>query len=149
MTSQPGDLSSQSTAAPAVILLVDDDLDVLQLTGGFLRDFGYTVLEAQSAFEGALVSAQCQGRIDLLLTDLDLGSNLGTDLASLLLVMKPSLKVLVVSGQNGLENTLSVGNQQFPCLGKPFTRRELQQRITEVLGRSTSPSPSQPSSENY
>ena len=91
-----------------MILLVDDDLDVLQMTGGFLRDFGYTVLEAHSAFEGALVSAHCQGRIDLLLTDLDLGSNLGTDFASLLLVMKPSLKVLVVSGRNGLENTLSV-----------------------------------------
>jgi len=130
-------LPNQLPAIPATILVVDDDIDVLRMTGTFLRDFGYTVLEAQSAFEAALASAEFRGQIDLLLTDLDLGSNLGTDLAVLLGITKPSLKVLVISGRAGLglNDTLTVRDQRFPCLGKPFTRAQLQQRITEVLGR--------------
>lgn len=116
---------------------MDDDVDVLRMIGSFLRDFGYNVLEAQSAFEAALASAEFQGRIDLLLTDLNLGSNLGTDLATLLGITKPSIKVLVITGRAGFEHndTLAVRGQHFPCLGKPFTRAQLQERITKVLGQ--------------
>jgi hypothetical protein len=64
-----------------------------------------------------------------------LGANLGTDLAILPSIVRPSVKVLVISGRAGLTGTLHVKDQQFPCLGKPFTRLQLQQRITDILER--------------
>ena len=125
---------SSLPAPPATILVVDDDVEILRMVAGFLKDLGFAVQEAQSPFEALLILSQLQGRIDMLLTDLDLGTALGTELAAQLLVAKPSLKVLVVSGRVGLGDTLSFENHRFPCLRKPFTRTELQKRIQDVLG---------------
>jgi CheY-like chemotaxis protein len=125
---------SSPPASPSTILVVDDDVEILRMVAGFLGDFGYAVWEAQSPIEALLVLSQLQGRIDMLLTDLDLGTGLGTELAAQLVVAKPSLKVLVVSGSVVTGDTLTFEDHRFPCLRKPFTRTQLQKRIQDVLG---------------
>jgi CheY-like chemotaxis protein len=125
---------SSLPAPPATILVVDDDVEILRMVAGFLKDFGYAVQEAQSAIEAALVLSQLRGRIDMLITDLDLGTDLGTELAAQLVIAKPSLKVLVISGRVGPGETLTFEDHRFPCLRKPFTRTDLQKRIQDVLG---------------
>src|SRR5579871_5122143 len=88
-----------------VILVADDNVNVLHVTAAVLRDCGYAVLLAQNALEAALVSARCAGQIDLLLTDFNLGTNLGTDLAVLFQIVHPAIKVLIISGSEPGGNT--------------------------------------------
>jgi two-component system cell cycle sensor histidine kinase/response regulator CckA len=133
MTAPDAELAGPPSPAGPIILLADDDPDVLQATAQLLRDCGYAVLSAQSALEAAMVSAQCPGPIDLLLTDFDLGSNLGTELVSLLQIVRPSLRVLITSGHPDLGGTLVVKDRQFTCLQKPFTKDQLVTRIAEVM----------------
>lgn len=137
MTTFDAALADAPSPARTVILLADDDGDVLQVTAALLRDCGYAVLLAQNALEAALVSAQCPGPIDLLLTDFDLGSNLGTDLATLFQIVRPAVKVLITSGSE-LDggNTLVMKDRRFSFLRKPYTRDQLVRRINEVMAGS-------------
>jgi hypothetical protein len=51
------------------ILLVEDEDSLRTLTQHVLKFLGYTVLEASNGGEGCRVSAEHQGKIDLVLTD--------------------------------------------------------------------------------
>jgi DNA-binding NtrC family response regulator len=128
-----------ASATQAVILLVDNNAQVLQETAALLRDCGYAVLVAQSALEAAIVAAQRSGRIDLVLTDFDLGSNLGTDLAALLQIVQPSVRVLITSSscQPDVGDTPLTSDRQFHFLRKPFTRDQLIGRIGNLIANAT------------
>jgi len=124
-----------ASATPPVILLVDDDAQVLNATGALLQESGYAVLVAQSALEAAIVSAQCSRRIALVLTDFDLGNNLGTDLAALLQIVQPSVKVLIISSscQPDVGDAPLTSERQFHFLRKPFTKDQLIGRIGHLI----------------
>jgi two-component system cell cycle sensor histidine kinase/response regulator CckA len=63
-----------------------------------LRQLGYTVLSAASAEEALAVAAQSERPVNLLLTDVVMPGPGGRVLAELLLVTRPELKVLYMSG---------------------------------------------------
>jgi PAS domain S-box-containing protein len=125
-----------SRAAPGheTVLLVEDQADVRLLTLTILESLGYLVLEANSGAKALEISGQFQGRIDMLLTDVIMPEMTGRKLAELLRSLRPSIKVLLVSGyaeDDGLE-CRGMGSQ-FVLLPKPFTPLALAAKVREIL----------------
>jgi CheY-like chemotaxis protein len=90
------------------ILLVDDDVEVLEITREMLERLGYLVLDALSAEEAVRVALGHPGPIQLLLTDVVMPGASGHDLAQQLALPRPEMKVLYMSAF-----TLVKGQQQF------------------------------------
>ena len=121
------------------ILLVNDEADVRSTAREILEGQGYEVLEALDAEEAVRVAATHQGPIDLLLTDVVMPGASGQDLAMLLGLQRPDLRVLymssfaIIKGQRQfteVENGLDLG---VPIILKPFTTERLTEKVQEVL----------------
>ena len=111
----------------AVILLADDDEPFRSITAMYLRDIGYSVIEAGSA-EAAYTLAHSVERLDLLLTDLVLPGASGQSLAARLRAERPELRFLFVTGQAA--PSLS---GQDRVLRKPFRQAELASVVAQLL----------------
>ena len=72
-----------------------------------------------------------EGRVDLLLTDVDMPLVSGPDLGLKLKKTRPDLHVMLMSG--GDNGNLLVLNYGWAFLQKPFVSAKLVQMITEVL----------------
>ena len=121
------------------ILLVNDEADVRSTAREILEGQGYEVLEALDAEEAVRVAATHQGPIDLLLADVVMPGASGQDLAMLLGLQRPDLRVLymssfaIIKGQRQfteVENGLELG---VPIILKPFTAERLTEKVQEVL----------------
>jgi DNA-binding response OmpR family regulator len=121
---QPGGHPSAGT-----VLIVEDEEGLRELVSRILREAGYHVLAAGDATEAIALAAGYSGRLDLLLTDLRLPGLQGADLAGKLRKQDADLKVLFVSGDPSEMNLTDADT----LLEKPFSPRELLQKIREVL----------------
>lgn len=111
----------------ATILVVEDDDQVRQITVGFLRDQGYTVIEAPNA-EAAVVLSHSIEELDLLLTDVVMPGAEGPVLAARMRGERPDLPVLFISGFVGRDDLASEN-----VLLKPFTGADLIRAIRRRL----------------
>ena len=79
------------------ILLLEDEADLRELMIEWLREIGYTVLEAKNGRDALDISAQRRSPIDLLLTDVVMPGMGGRELAEKLAASRPSVRVLYIS----------------------------------------------------
>ncbi len=121
-------------AAPATVLLVEDEPSLLLLAARQLEKIGQRVLAAGSP-QAALELAQAhEGPIDLLLTDVVMPQMSGQELWRQLAVMRPELKCLFMSGYTA--NVIAhrgVLDAGVHFLQKPFTVQELDAKLREAL----------------
>ena len=118
------------------VLVVEDEDDVRELVGSFLRNSGYAVLEAANGVEGLLVAARQNGKIDLLLTDIVMPKMGGWELADRLTDARPGLNVLYMSGYSEYVATpLAIREYHGAFLQKPFSIGKLARKIRETLDR--------------
>jgi two-component system cell cycle sensor histidine kinase/response regulator CckA len=121
---------------PQTVLLVEDEASLRKLTRNTLEQVGFTVLEAQDAFEAVNIAAQTNAVIDLLLTDVVMPGRSGPELAGDLAAARPRMRVLFMSGYtDGAIEAHGVLESGILILRKPFTRHQLTLSIEEVLGR--------------
>jgi two-component system cell cycle sensor histidine kinase/response regulator CckA len=130
VTPPPSDRKGKET-----LLIVEDEPAVRNLVASALKNDGYHLLIAKTAEEALKVAAAFDGPIDLLLTDAIMPGKSGIELANLMVVQRPGLPVIVMSGYT--EDTLTGDQLSVPLtlLQKPFTPRELRRRIRDVLDR--------------
>jgi len=118
------------------VLLAEDDPSVRAVASDVLSQKGYRVLRAADG-QAALQLAQGQaGKIHLLVTDLVMPGMTGRELADALMVERPDLRVLYMSGYT--DDTVvrhRVLEEGMPYLQKPFTARSLASKVREVLDR--------------
>jgi len=119
------------------VLVVEDQAEVRAYTAAALKAYGYQVRTADNP-RAALLVAQREGKgIDLVLTDVVMPDMSGRDLAARLALIRPSLKVLYMSGYSSdlieREGPLDDG---LVLLEKPFSPEQLAQKVREVLGPS-------------
>src|SRR5262245_3352050 len=119
--------------AGQTLLVVEDEGAVRNLVVSSLRKEGYRLLLAASAEEALQIVEKHNGTIDLLLTDAIMPGRSGIDLARDLVARKPGLPVILMSGYT--EETLPVADLEpvMTLLQKPFTPRDLRERIRGVL----------------
>ena len=78
------------------VILVDDDDDVREATAQFIRERGFEVVEASTAYEG--LAAMAQSPPDVLVTDIVMpGGMNGLDLADLTRQEFPGVAVVLMS----------------------------------------------------
>ena len=116
------------------ILLVEDDAAVRALAHRLLERAGYQVIAAADGVEAEGVAAEHPGAIDLLLTDAIMPRLGGRELAERLLVNRPELVVLCMSGYTD-DAVLRHGiiNDGAPFLEKPFTPDRLLRKVRALL----------------
>ena len=117
------------------ILVVEDEEMVRGLISEALRREGYRVLACGDAEEGIEASKRHGPGIDLLLTDVVMPGMNGPEMASRIQETFPRLRVVFMSGYS--EQALARqghANESFEYLQKPFTLKNLTQKLATVLG---------------
>ena len=124
-------MSPQHAASPKTILLVDDDSTVVKALEKILRKRGYEVLAAQTV-DDAIAAVRSEAEIDLLVVDAVMPKVSGPELAEILLFLRPGMKVLFITGLDGLAIRLAFHR---PCatLQKPFSVGLLISTVEELL----------------
>jgi signal transduction histidine kinase/CheY-like chemotaxis protein len=137
---QPAEPLSPRAGAAAVhgsetVLLVEDEPSLRSLLRELLESFGYSVLEAGQGGDALRVAAEHPGTIDLLLSDMVMPQMTGNELAQRLAQVRPSTKVLFMSGYAaGVAPQHQIPNGAA-YIEKPFTADALAGAIREVLDR--------------
>ena len=125
----------------ADLLLVDNDARLVELYLSFLRRRGHVVRGATSFQE--VRSALAERRPELLLSDLELGSERGASELAALARAGELPPTLVVSGylDRALEEELAALPAVVGTLAKPFDLARLEAKIAECLERSRAEAP--------
>jgi signal transduction histidine kinase/ActR/RegA family two-component response regulator len=138
----PLERSASSPSRPAeeggstnseTILLVEDESGVRSLTKRILERGGYHVLDAASG-EEALEICKKEPSIDLLLTDVIMPGMNGRDVARMVQLERPSIRVLFTSGYTRtaiLERDLAESGVEF--IEKPFEAQQLLAKVRSLL----------------
>lgn len=120
-----------STGQP-VILLVEDEDFVREVTSQVLSSAGYFVLKARDAAEASRLFRRRRGHVQLVLTDMIMPGMSGAELARQLKVMRPAIKVVVMSGYP--EIPIQEPDSGTYYLPKPFSVESLTSKVQQVLG---------------
>jgi signal transduction histidine kinase/CheY-like chemotaxis protein len=117
-----------------VILLVEDEQALRDVTQRILIRSGYRVLTAANGPDALELAARQVGEVHLLLTDVVMPSMLGKEVAERMLEIKPEVEVLFMSGY--ARRVLASQGRLDPnvaLIEKPFSEAELLKEVGLVL----------------
>jgi two-component system cell cycle sensor histidine kinase/response regulator CckA len=125
------ELPYNETGNLETILVVDDNETVLQCVVAILKHANFTVISADSGANAIEVAQATEGRIDMLLSDVDMPLMSGPDLGATLKKTRPDLHVMLMSG--GVDGNLLVLNYGWAFIQKPLVPTKLVQMMLSVL----------------
>jgi DNA-binding response OmpR family regulator len=117
-----------------VVLLVEDDADLRELTMLMLRRRGFAVLVANDSPSALMVSRTFGGEIHVLLTDLRLPGVSGRELSRAVSALFPAIETVYVSGlaeEDAVREGLVKPHSTF--IVKPYSAEDLIARIWTAL----------------
>lgn len=123
-------------AAPARILVVDDDPTVAEVVTGYLRRAGHTALHAPDG-PSALAEAAA-GPVDLVVLDLMLPGIDGLEVYRRLRAERPLPVIMLTARGDEADRIAGLEMGADDYVTKPFSPRELVLRVDSVLRRSRS-----------
>jgi DNA-binding response OmpR family regulator len=110
------------------VLLVDDEPQLRKLLANLLsRDRSFHVMTASSGEEALALSRNRSERIDILITDIDMGGMSGIELFTHIREERPETEVLFISA---MAHRI---RESLPVLHKPFMPRQFVAKVAEVL----------------
>ena len=127
-----------------VILVVDDEPAIRDITRQTLELFGYRLLTARDGAEAIALYAKHAQEIAVVLTDMMMPVMDGASTIQVLRRMNPLVRIIASSGLAVTENVakaIGVGVHDF--LPKPFTAEVLLRLVREVLDRPAIPPPAE------
>ncbi len=133
-SAEPTKNADEAVHGTETILFAEDEDDLRELVGQFLRKNGYTVLEAKNGIEALQVAEHHDGQIHLLMTDVVMPKMGGWKLAERLITLRPALRVVYLSGYS--EYSAAPDNSskwRASFVQKPFAMDALARKIHEVL----------------
>jgi two-component system, cell cycle sensor histidine kinase and response regulator CckA len=119
-----------------VILLVEDESVVREITRQVLEHAGYEVMECAGPQEALRLAAAHRGRIGLLLSDVVMPGMNGLDLARRVQAIQPQLTTVFMSGY--AESAVLQKAARNPCnayIQKPFTVDLLLTSVAAALAK--------------
>jgi DNA-binding response OmpR family regulator len=115
-----------------VVLIAEDEVTIQNVARIVLEKDGYFVLTASDGAEAMTISREYPGTIHALLTDVKMPRVDGLELAKEVRQMRPSIKILIMSGQ--IEDPLVRG---AAFLRKPFGPSLLRERMRLLLAETS------------
>lgn len=114
------------------ILLVEDEEPVRRLIGRILEAAHYEVVAVETAEQARGHFRRDPDEISLLVTDIELAGTSGRELAADLKAVRPSLPVLLMSGQSeaAWKEGAEIGTHY---LEKPFSPEVLLQTVRDLI----------------
>ncbi len=116
------------------VLVVEDETAILELSKSMLESLGYVVITADKPSDAVQLAQSYTGTIDLLLIDVIMPEMNGRDLARQLLILRPDIKILFMSGYTA--NVIvhrGVLDKGVRFIQKPFSAYDLAVGISEAL----------------
>ena len=117
-----------------MILVVEDEMALLDISSTMLMDLGYKVLAASKPTEAILLAKEHAGSIDLLMTDVMMPEMNGRELEQHILKSNPKIKCLFTSGYTA--NVITHHGEldaDVHFIQKPFTLKDLATKIRESI----------------
>ena len=117
-----------------LILVVDDEPQVLEVTKNILESYNYQTITAKNGMEAIAIYARYKQQIRAVLMDMMMPEMDGSSAISNLKKINPQVKIIACSGRN-IQNMLEPSNEnQVPAiLLKPYTNQELLETLSYVL----------------
>jgi hypothetical protein len=129
--------------ATARILVVDDNEALLSTASLVLSQAGYHVMQATDGAKALRLAAV--ESFDLIITDIIMPDREGIETIRELRLKFPSIKIIAMSGggRGSATGYLAIARFQGAALtlSKPFSRQELLDAVTSVLGADPAPQP--------
>lgn len=124
--------ADNSVSSGKVVLVVDDDDDVREVTGAMLASVGYRVIEAGSG-PAALEILGANERVDLMIIDVAMPGTNGIESARQVRDRRPTLPILFSSGHTNLAR-FGWGEVDLDhTISKPYRRDELLLKVRLCL----------------
>jgi DNA-binding response OmpR family regulator len=124
-------MAESSATLLETILVVDDTEMVRELVVGILQDAKFHVLQADNGEAALKLASDYTGRIDLLLSDVQMPGMTGLDLGDALRKLRPEMHMMFMSGFTG--GDLLVLNYGWAFIAKPFVPTKLLEMVDVVL----------------
>jgi len=119
-----------------VVLLAEGDPVVRAILERLLKQGGYDLIVAQDGQDAFQKSVDHKGRIDLLVSNVQMPGMTGSDLAKAMRQSRPDLKVMLTASY---EQGLLVLDTGWQFIQKPFASKMLLDRIVDVIQQPPAP----------
>lgn len=112
------------------ILLAEDERSLRQMLSLILQEAGYHLITAEDGDQALQLAKKYSGRIDMLVSDIEMPGINGPDLAKKLLRSRCCLKIMLMSG--GVP-ALEAFESEWRFLPKPFAPSRLLEEVRVAL----------------
>jgi two-component system, cell cycle sensor histidine kinase and response regulator CckA len=129
------ELSRLPSGNGEMILLVDDEVSICEITKAALENYGYRVLVATSGPEAITICAEKRGDIKLVITDTGMPFMDGHATSIALKKINPALKIIMASGGAPEKSEARTDVEIAAFAPKPYTVEKLLTVVHEVLQR--------------
>ncbi|HEY1764946.1 MAG TPA: ATP-binding protein [Opitutaceae bacterium] len=116
-----------------LILIVDDEAQIRDITAAILSRNGYRVLLAGDGSEAVALFASRSAEISLVVTDMSMPNLDGGVLANIVQHLNPSVKILAMSGLSSSGGESKMRQVTAAFLFKPFKVEALLQAVNKLL----------------
>lgn len=116
-----------------LILVVDDEPAICEITKTSLESFGYRVLTASDGVDAVAVYAEHKDEVDIVLMDMMMPNMAGPPAIQVLKRMNPLVKIIAVSGlpsSDKVKEAMNMGANTF--IAKPYTAQELLKTLRKI-----------------
>jgi CheY-like chemotaxis protein len=116
------------------VLLIDDELTLLDLTGELLQSLGYKVIGAEGALEGIRVFKEKHTDVDLVILDMLMPEMTGNEVYPVLKNIDSKVAVLLATGLSVGEKVDEMISQGVnDIIAKPYSVSDLAMHVRKVI----------------
>jgi CheY-like chemotaxis protein len=135
-TLAPADTVPMMVAHPQMVLVIDDEEPIREGLRGLLQEWGYQAMTAASADQAEQVAQALEGRIDLIISDLHLGSGADGLLAieGVQRLCRHEVPAILITGDTAHAELRRITSSGHMVLFKPVQPRRLFEALRDHLG---------------
>ena len=121
------------------ILLVEDEEALREITCEYLQSRGYNVLTANSGMQAIEICRSHEAPIHILMTDIIMPGIQGPELVKAALKMRPTMRVIYVSGYSDRGLEMANADNNIILLRKPYSLTDLGHTISSTANAKSAP----------
>ena len=138
------DESDLPTGNGELILIIDDEAAIREITKETLEAHGYKAMTAGDGAEGVAIFAENKKNISVVITDIMIPVMDGTAAILALRKIKPTVKIISASGLTSRGQAAAPSDPNVQAfLTKPYTAEKLLKALSAALGEGRAPFPAE------